>query len=71
MEKKMSDESIYQNTFTEFPDVVSVGELCKMLSVSKATAYRLLKNNQIKSMVVGGSYKIPKLYVLQYLKLVS
>ena len=68
---QMSDESIYQNTFKDFPDVLSVGQLCDMLSISKATAYRLLKKNQIESIVVGGSYKIPKLHVLQYLKLVS
>lgn len=71
MEKLMSDAELYQSTFTEYPDVVSVDQLCKMLSVSKATAYRLLKNGDIDSMVVGGSYKIPKLYVLRYLKMVS
>lgn len=71
MEKLMSDAELYQSTFTEYPDVVSVDQLCKMLSVSKATAYRLLKNGDIDSMVVGGSYKIPKLYVLRYLRMVS
>ncbi len=55
--------------FSDYPDVVSVDDLCRMLSISTVTAYRLLKERQIESFRIGHVYKIPKLYVLRYLHL--
>ena len=43
-------------------------QLSQMLGgISVKTAYRLLKSGAIKSLYVGKRYKIPKLYVLEYL----
>ena len=54
--------------FTEYPDVVNVEQLGEMLGgVSTKTVYRLLKSGKIKSLNVGGRYKIPKLFVVEYL----
>ena len=57
--------------FSDYPDVVSVDDLCRMLNISAVTAYRLLKERQIESLRIGHVYRIPKLYVLKYLHLVS
>ena len=57
--------------FADYPDVVSVDDLCRMLNISTVTAYRLLKERQIESLRIGHIYKIPKLYVLKYLHLIS
>lgn len=59
------------SVFTDYPDVVSVDDLCRMLQISTATAYKLLKKREIESLRIGHVYKIPKLYVLKYLRLVS
>lgn len=55
--------------FSDYPDVVSVDDLCRMLNISSVTAYRLLKSREIESMRIGHIYKIPKVYVLKYLHL--
>ena len=57
--------------FSDYPDVVSVDDLCRMLNISTVTAYKLLKKREIESLRIGHIYKIPKLYVLKYLHLVS
>ena len=54
--------------FEEYPDVVDVGELRKMLGgISRKLAYQLLRSGVIKSVRLGRSYKIPKIYVIEYL----
>lgn len=54
--------------FNEYPDIVEVELLCKMLGgISKKLVYRLLAENEIHSVRVGRSYKIPKVCIIDYL----
>lgn len=54
--------------FEDYPDVVEVDDLRKMLGgISKKLAYRLLAEQEIKSVRVGRSYRIPKICVIEYL----
>ena len=54
--------------FGEYPDIVDVDGLCKMLGgISRKLAYRLLNDQEIRSVRIGRSYKIPKIYVIEYL----
>ena len=54
--------------FTKYPDVVTVEQLCAMLNVGKNTAYDLIKQDIIRSVKIGRTYKIPKINVIKYLK---
>lgn len=68
----MESQTAYQLLFTEYPDVVNVEQMCKMLGgICNKTAYRLLKSGKIKSFIVGRSYRIPKLNILEYLELID
>ena len=51
-----------------YKDILSVEDLCEILSIGKNTAYRLLKSGEIKSVRIGKVYKIPKEYLINYLK---
>ncbi|MBP2028121.1 excisionase family DNA binding protein [Acetoanaerobium pronyense] len=53
--------------FENFPDVVNVSELSNMLGICEKTAYSLLRNNKIKYIKIGRVYKIPKIYVIEFL----
>lgn len=54
--------------FESYPDVVEVDDLRKMLGgVSRRLAYRLLADQEIRSVKVGRAYKIPKVCVIEYL----
>lgn len=53
---KNTNKSIFEN----YPDVVTVEQLASMLGISTKTAYKLVKEKQIKSVCIGRIYKIPK-----------
>ena len=60
----MKKQSMFENS----PDVVEVDDLRKMLGgISKKLAYRLLSDQEIRSVRVGRTYKIPKICVIEYL----
>lgn len=54
--------------FANYPDVVEINQLREMLGgISRKLAYRLLADNEIRSVRVGRTYKIPKACVIEYL----
>ncbi len=55
--------------FANYPDVLTVEDLSKMLGISTKTTYKLLKEKKIKSITIGRTYKIPKINVLEYLQI--
>lgn len=57
--------------FREYPDVVNVAQMSRMLGISEKSAYRLLRENRIEHFRVGRIYKIPKLHILNYLNIVE
>ena len=57
-----------QSMFENYPDVVEVEDLRKMLGgISKRLAYKLLAEQEIRSVRVGRAYKIPTICVIEYL----
>ena len=42
----------------EYPNIISVDELCEILNISRNTAYDLLRTRKIRSVRVGRTYKI-------------
>ena len=55
------------NSFTEYPEILSVRQLRDILQISKPTCYGLLLSNQIESIKIGREYRIPKQNVIKYL----
>lgn len=57
----------YKYMFRQYPDVIDIHTLQKMLGVSRHHAYGLINSGQIQGRKVGKSYKIPKVYVIDFL----
>ena len=58
----------YTLMFTDFPDIVNLVQMRKMLGgISNTLAYRMLIEKKIKSKKVGREYKIPKVNVIKYI----
>lgn len=70
MSMALTNKDAYRVMFRDYPDVVSVEQMSEMLGISTKTAYRLLKDNEIRHFRVGRTYKIPKLHILSYLQLI-
>lgn len=71
MSMALTNKDAYRVMFGDYPDVVSVEQMSEMLGISTKTAYRLLKDNEIRHFRVGRTYKIPKLHILSYLQLIQ
>lgn len=65
--RRISQEDMYQIMFREFPDVMTLNEVCKILGVSTKTGYKLIADGQLRALKVGRSYRVPKIYLYTYL----
>lgn len=56
--------------FESYPDILNVAEVKNALGIGKNAVYTLIKNNQIKAIKIGNTYRVPKTnliaYVMQY-----
>lgn len=53
--------------FEQYSDIVTVEELCEMLSIGKNAAYQLLASGQIRAFRYNRVWKIPKQAVIDYI----
>ncbi len=54
--------------FNEYPEVVDINMLQKMLNIGRNSAYALINTNAIKHFKVGSAIRIPKIYVIEYIE---
>jgi excisionase family DNA binding protein len=54
--------------FRQFPDLLSVKEVQQALRVGRSTAYKLLTSGELKSFRIGATYRIPKAYLMDYIR---
>ncbi len=52
--------------FNDYQDILTVEDLCEMLSIGKNSAYTLLSSGQIKAFKHNRVWKIPKIAVMEY-----
>lgn len=65
--KKSELKELYTMMFPEYPDIVDVAELQKMLGVSRHLAYDLINDGTIHGLKIGNAFKVPKINVINYL----
>lgn len=66
MEHNNVSPSIYNIMFKEYPDILTVAQLQKMLHISRQLSYELINSGQIRAFKVGNSYRIPKIDVIDF-----
>ena len=57
---------LYKVMFCDYPEIVNVGQLQKMLGVSRHLAYDLISDKKISALKIGHSFRIPKISVINY-----
>lgn len=68
----LSQREAYRLLFREYPDVVGIDQMCKMLGgISTRTGYKMLREKKIKSYKIGRTYKIPKINIILYLNVLK
>ncbi len=61
----------YKDLFSNYPDIVSINDLTRMLNIGKNKAYELVNTNVIKSIKIGRKHIIPKFRVIEFLQIKS
>ena len=54
--------------FNLYNDVLTVKELCEALKIGRNSAYALIRSGKIKSIRIGRNIKIPKKYLIDYIR---
>ncbi len=68
----MKPQEAYKLMFREYPDVVTVEQMCEMLGgISVKTGYNILRSGQIRGLIVGRRYRIPKINIMEYLSVLE
>ena len=57
----------YRNMLAEYNDILKPEDVKKILQIGRNTVYDYLKNGTIKSIMIAGKYRIPKLYLLEFM----
>ena len=53
--------------FDNYPDVLTIDDLQSALGVGRSTAYRLIRNGDIRHLRIGKTIKIPRRYLVEYI----
>lgn len=56
-----------ENIFTEYPNIVNTKQVQEMIGAGRNTVLKLLSSGEIQSIKIGKNYKIPKIYIIDYL----
>lgn len=56
---------LYNDIFSDFPEIISVKDLTAMLNISKTTAYSLISHKKISTVKIGKDFKIIKQSVIR------
>ena len=61
-------EGALDKVLDQYPDILTVQEVCKILRISKTMAYRMLKTGQLSSRRIGSSYRISKESLISFIQ---
>lgn len=61
----------YSVMLREYPDVMNIEQMSQALGVSTKTGYGLLKSGRVACLKVGRAYRIPKVHLLTYMKVME
>ena len=62
----MTDRT-YLSILKEYPDILSVQEVAKILRIGKNKAYGLVNEGTLSSIKIGGKLIVPKMCLIQFL----
>ena len=66
---QIGTNEVYHLVFKEYPDVLNVKQVSRLLGVSTKTVYRLLREGTLDSLKIGREFRIPKVNVMRYIKI--
>ena len=62
-----SERDAYKLMLKDYPDVMSIEQMCEILGINTKTGYRILREGKICCLKVGRTYRIPKAHLFTFL----
>ena len=62
-----TEKDAYRLMLRNYPDVMSVQQMCDILHISTKTGYQMISKKEIQVLKIGRSYRVPKLSILRHL----
>lgn len=50
-----------------YPDILTLKDFCDILRISKSTAYKILRSNEVRNRKIAGKFIITKQNMIEYL----
>ena len=66
MSDKISVNTAYSLMFSNYPEIVGINDICKMLNIGRTKAYQLVKSGVLKQIPCGRAIKVAKITVIDY-----
>ena len=63
----MTQAYIYNSMFKDYPDVLNVEDMSRILNISVKTVYKILQEQSVEYLKIGREYRIPKINLIKYL----
>ena len=65
-DEKSRAQRALQMMFPDYPDIVTVAQLQKMLGISRQLTYKLIGDGYIPGVKIGNAFRVPKVNVINY-----
>jgi len=65
---EVNTNEVYRLIFKEYPDVLDVKQVSKLLGISTKTVYKLINNGTLPCLKVGREFRILKVAVMKYMR---
>lgn len=60
-------DMLNQDILCDYPAMLTVDDLREILNIGRNRVYQLLKEEQIRSLTIRGKYRIPKIFLTEYI----
>ncbi len=67
----MERNELYNAVLREYPDVMDIEQMSRALGISTKTGYGLIRSGAVTALKVGRAWRIPKVHLLTYLKVLG
>lgn len=65
---RSSIHECWEETLQDYPDLLTIKQLCDILHIGRKSCRQLLSHGKIPYMKIGKYFRIPKIYVIDFLQ---
>jgi len=62
--------AVYNSVLKDYPDVLNSHQVCEILSISKKTLYKVIRDGDLDCFKIGREYKIPKVTLMKLINII-